>query len=84
MYTACLKDATQHPDGTILDLGENKYYVFHVIDQQMPATSIHALWYTSSNNARYTILVSSAATTLWADNALFYSKFKEDGYICHF
>lgn len=53
MFTACLKDASQHPDGSILDLGENKYYVFHVIDQQMPATSIHAQWYTSSNNIRY-------------------------------
>ncbi|MDR6720395.1 MULTISPECIES: hypothetical protein [Paenibacillus] len=55
IYTACLKDASQHPDGSILDLGDNKYYVFHVVDQQMPYNGNYTRWYTSSNNVRYCV-----------------------------
>ncbi|WP_405153067.1 hypothetical protein [Paenibacillus sp. FSL K6-0108] len=55
IYTACFKDASQHPDGSILDLGDNKYYVFHVVDQQMPYNGNYIRWYTSSNNVRYCV-----------------------------
>ncbi|SCY91788.1 hypothetical protein SAMN05720606_11224 [Paenibacillus polysaccharolyticus] len=55
VHTACFKDASQHPDGSILDLGENKYYVFHVVDQPMPYNGNYTLWYTSLGNARYSV-----------------------------
>ncbi|NMI06659.1 hypothetical protein HF638_21970 [Paenibacillus sp. SZ31] len=55
VYTACFKDALQHPDGSILDLGENKYYVFHVVDQPMPYNGNYNYWYTSLNNLRYCV-----------------------------
>ncbi|MDQ0655357.1 hypothetical protein [Paenibacillus sp. W2I17] len=55
VYAACLKDASQHPDGSILDLGENKYYVFHVVDQQMPYNTNYTRWYTSLGGIRYCV-----------------------------
>ncbi|WP_340398723.1 hypothetical protein [Paenibacillus sp. FSL H8-0079] len=37
--TAVLKDASKYPDGSILDLGDERYYVFHAFDQAHPATN---------------------------------------------
>lgn len=48
--TAVLRDAGMYPDGSILDLGDERYYVFHVMNQQHPAT--HQGFY-ASNGAYY-------------------------------
>lgn len=37
--TAVLKDASKYPDGSILDLEDERYYVFHAFDQAHPATN---------------------------------------------
>ncbi|MGN7413713.1 hypothetical protein [Paenibacillus sp. SAF-068] len=36
--TAVLKDASKYPDGSILDLGDERYYVFHTNSQAHPST----------------------------------------------
>ncbi|QZN75063.1 MULTISPECIES: hypothetical protein [unclassified Paenibacillus] len=36
--TAVLRNSSMYPDGSILDLGDERYYVFHVNVQQHPAT----------------------------------------------
>lgn len=37
--TAVLRDASKYPDGSILDLGDERYYVFHALDQSHPGTA---------------------------------------------
>ncbi|MEK3920174.1 MULTISPECIES: hypothetical protein [Paenibacillus] len=36
--TAVLRDSSMYPDGSILDLGDERYYVFHALSQQNPST----------------------------------------------
>ncbi|UPK41979.1 hypothetical protein [Paenibacillus pabuli] len=46
MRTAVLKDASKYPDGSILDLGDERYYVFHTYSQAHPAT--YQGWFTTA------------------------------------
>lgn len=48
--TAVLKDASKYPDGSILDLGDERYYVFHAFNQAHP--SLHQGFYVT-NGATY-------------------------------
>lgn len=41
--TAVLTDASKYPDGSILDLGDERYYVFHVLSQNYPSS--YQGWY---------------------------------------
>lgn len=44
--TAVLRDASKYPDGSILDLGDERYYVFHTFDQAHPSS--HQGFYSTS------------------------------------
>lgn len=48
--TAVLKDASKYPSGSLLDLGDERYYIFHALTQANPAT--HQAWY-ATNGAYY-------------------------------
>ncbi|PYE51400.1 hypothetical protein HUB98_05285 [Paenibacillus barcinonensis] len=37
--TAVLRDASKYPDGSILDLGDERYYIFHALNQAHPAAN---------------------------------------------
>ncbi|OKP97875.1 hypothetical protein [Paenibacillus sp. P46E] len=37
MYTVCFRDGTAYPDGSVLSVGNDKYYIFHVVDQIPPS-----------------------------------------------
>ncbi|MEK3838191.1 hypothetical protein [Paenibacillus sp. FSL R7-0128] len=36
IYVVCFKDGSAYPDGSVLSVGNDKYYVFHVVDQLAP------------------------------------------------
>lgn len=46
--TAVLKDASKYPDGSVLDLGTERYYVFHAFNQQHPNT--YQGWFNTAGN----------------------------------
>ncbi|MEK4662838.1 hypothetical protein MHH93_13125 [Priestia sp. FSL H7-0729] len=49
MRSIVFKNSAQHPDGSILDLGnDGKYYVFHVVDQDYPNTDYGRYYYNSN------------------------------------
>lgn len=54
MRSIVLKNGTQHPDGSILDLGvDGKYYVFHVVDQDYPHADNGRFYYISNQSYFY-------------------------------
>lgn len=54
MRSIVFKNGSQHPDGSILDLGtDGKFYVFHVVDQDYPNYGDGRYYYNSNQVAVY-------------------------------
>ncbi|WP_339251186.1 hypothetical protein [Paenibacillus sp. FSL P2-0136] len=51
MYVVCFKDGSAYPDGSVLSVGNDRYYVFHVVDQLAPQS--YNITAPGSNNQIY-------------------------------